>query len=128
MRRLPKWIPGLAIVIMLVVIPVASPFILSAWIVHGKNEYADIMHEGRIIADAIHEHDPSVHVGWTTDDHGHPNIVIRDPLDTEKQDQIIQWAKAAKAQGRVHRHIVIDFQKEMPHSSQPDIILREVEF
>jgi hypothetical protein len=113
---------------MLVVIPVASPFLLTAWIVHGKNVYADIVHEGRVIADAIHEHDPSVHVGWTTDGHNHPNIVIRDPLDTEKQDQIIQWAKAAKAQGRVHRHIVIDFQKEIPHSSQPDIILREVEF
>ena len=128
MRRLPKWIPGLAIIIMLVVIPVASPFILSAWIVHGKNVYHETMLECRIIADAIHEHDPSVHVDLTTDDHGHPNIVIRDPLGTEEQDQIIQWAKAAKAQGHVHRHIVIDFQKEIPHSSQPDIILREVEF
>ena len=86
------------------------------------------MHEGRVIADAIHGHDPSVHVGWTTDGHGHPNIVIHDPLDAAKQDEVIAWAKAAKTQGRVHRHIVIDFQKDIPHSSEPDIILREVEF
>jgi hypothetical protein len=86
------------------------------------------MREGRVIADAIHEHDPSVHVDWTTDDHGHPNLVIHNVFDTEKQDEVIAWAKAAKAQGRVHRHIVIDFQKEIPHSSQPDIILREVAF
>ena len=128
MRRAPKWVSGVAIAIFLVVIPVASPFLFSAWIVHGKNVYADIMHEGRVIADAIHEHDPSVHVSWTTDDHGHPNIVIRDPLDTARQDEIIEWAKAAKAQGRVHRYIVIDFQEEIPHSSQPDIILREAKF
>jgi len=126
--RIPKWVLGVAIAITLVGIPVASPFLLSAWIVHGKNVYADIMHEGRIVADVIHEHDPSVHVGWTIDDHGHPNIVIRDLLDTAEQDEIIAWAKAAKAQGRVRRHIVIDFQKEIPHSSEPDIILREAEF
>jgi len=126
--RIPNWVSGVAIAIMLVGIPVASPFLLSAWIVHGKNVYADIMHEGRVVADAIHEHDPSVHVGWTRDDHGHPNLVIHNVFDTEKQDEVIAWAKAAKAQGRVHRHIVIDFQKEIPHSSEPDIIVREVEF
>jgi hypothetical protein len=101
---------------------------LSAWIAYCKNVYADIIHEGRVIADAIHEHDASIHVGWTTDGHGHPNIVIRDQLHKEKQDQVIQWAKAAKAQARVHRCMVIDFQKEIPQSSEPDLILREVEF
>jgi hypothetical protein len=128
MRRLPSWIPRVAGIFAFLVVPVVATLLFFGGIVHGKYVHADIMREGHVIADAIHEHDPSVHVGWTTDDHGHPNIVIRDPLDTAKQDEIISWAKAAKAQGRVHRHIVIDFQKEIPHSSQPDIILREVEF
>ena len=119
---------GVAIAIVLVGIAVASPLLMSAWIVHGKNVYTDIMHEGRVIADAIHEHDPSVHADWTTDGDGHPNLVIHNVFDTEKQDEVIAWAKAAKAQGRRHRHIVIDFLKEISRSSEPDILLREVEF
>ena len=76
----------------------------------------------------IHEHDPTINATWTTDDHSQPNVVIRNVFDRAKQDEIIDWAKAAKTEGRLHRHIVIDFQKEIRHSSQPDIILREVEF
>jgi hypothetical protein len=128
MRRVPNWLSKLAIAIFLVAIPVASPFVFFCWIVHGKNVYADMMHEGHVVADAIHEHDTSVHVDWTTDGHGHPNLVVHNVFDTAKQDDVIAWAKAAKAQGHVHRHIVIDFQKEIPHSSEPDIILREAEF
>ena len=128
MRRLPSWLPRLAAIIAFVVVPVAATVLFFGGMAHGKLVYSDIMREGHVIANAIHEHDSSLHVGWTTDGHAHPNIVIRDPLDTAKQDQIIAWAKAAKAQGRVRRRIVIDFQKEIPHSSQPDIILREVEF
>jgi hypothetical protein len=118
----------LTIVILLVGIPVASPFLMSAWIGHGKTVYADIMHEGRVIADAIHEHDSSVHADWTTDGDGRPNLVIHNVFDTKNQDEVIAWAKAARAQGRVHRHIVISFLKEISNRSEPDILLREVEF
>ena len=118
----------LTIAIMLVGISVASPFLMSAWIGHGKNVYVDVMHEGRVIADAIHAHDPSVHADWTTDGEGHPNLVIHNVFDTKNQDEVIAWAKAARAQGRVHRRIVIDFLKEKSNSSEPGILLREVEF
>ena len=119
---------NLSIAIMLIGIPAASPFLMSAWIGHGKNVYANIMHEGRVIADAIREHDPSVHVDWTTDGDGNPNLVIHNVFDTDKQDEVIAWAKAATAQGRGRHHIVIDFLREISHSSEPDILLREVEF
>jgi hypothetical protein len=118
----------LTIAILLVAIPVASPFLISAWIGHGKTVYADIMHEGRVIADAIHAHDSSVHVDWTTDGDGRPNLVIHNVFDTKNQDEVIAWAKAERAQGRVHRHIVISFLKEISNNSEPDILLREVEF
>ncbi len=118
----------LTVAIMLVGIPVASPFLMSAWIEHGKNVYADVMHEGRVTADAIHAHDPSVHADWTTDGDGHPNLVIHNVFDTKNQDEVIAWAKAARAQGRVHRHIVIDFLKEISNRSEPGILMREVEF
>jgi hypothetical protein len=53
MRRVSKWVSRVAIAIFLVATPVASPFLFSAWIVHQKNVYADVMREGHVIADAI---------------------------------------------------------------------------
>src|SRR4051794_5601864 len=54
-------------------------------------------------------------------------LVIRGVFDTERQDRIIGWARSAKSEKHLQRPIVISFQKEIPRSSEPDIMLREVE-
>jgi hypothetical protein len=97
-------------------------------IARGQDEYIEMVREGKIFEDALHAHDRSLNVGGTSDGHGRPDIVIREVFDTDRQDQIIAWAKAAKAEAGIHRPIVISFQHEIPHSSEPDVMLREVEF
>ena len=94
----------------------------------GEKEYFEIGQDGRIVADTIHAHDRSLDVTWTSDGHGHPDIIVKDVFDTVKQDQIVAWAKTAKDEGKVHRLIVISFQHDIPHSDEPDIMLREVDF
>jgi hypothetical protein len=100
---------------------------LTAWITWHKNYQAHSMHEGHVIVDEIHAHDPSINATWTTDG-DQPNVVIRNVFDREKQDTILAWAKAVKQQGRVHRRISLDFQKETPHSSLSDTFLRTEHF
>jgi len=85
MRRVPKWVSGVAIAIFLVGIPVGSPFLLSALIVHSKNVYAEKMHEGRIVADAIYASDHSVDVAVYTDEQGHADVVVRQVFEQQKQ-------------------------------------------
>jgi hypothetical protein len=126
MERTIKWL--VTIVAALIVVGFAGNFALTAWIAHKKNDEAHSMYEGHVIVDEIKAHDPSINATWTTDDHGQPDVVIRNVFDSDKQEAIIAWAKAAKNQGRVQRHIVIDFQKEIPNSRIGDTILRTIEF
>ena len=126
MKRAIRW---LAVSIAVVaVLWFGGQFALTAWIAHKMTNEAHSMHEGHIIVDEIKAHDPTVNATWTNTDDGQPNVVVRKVFDPDKQDTIIAWAKAVKQQGRVHRHITIDFQKEIPHSDVPDTVLRTVEF
>ena len=100
----------------------------SVWIAWGKNREAHAMHQGRVIVDDIKTHDPSVSATWTLDDDGYPNVAICNVFDREHQDAILAWAKAVKQRGAVHGRIALDFQKEIPHSSVPDTILRSEHF
>ena len=123
MKRAIKWLVGIVAAIIVV-----GDFALTAWVAHKKNDEAHSMHEGHVIVDEIKAHDPFINATWTTDDRGQPDVVIRNVFDFDKQEAIIAWAKAVKRQGRVQRHIVIDFQKEIPNSHIDDTILRTMEF
>jgi hypothetical protein len=101
---------------------------IASNIARGEDQYFQMVQEGKIFEDALHAHDRSLNVGGTSDGHGKTDIVILEVFDTERQDQIIAWAKAAKAEAGIRRPIVISFQHEIPHSDQPDVMLREVEF
>jgi hypothetical protein len=126
MRRAISWM--VAIVLALAVVRYGGEWALTAWVAHKKNYEAHSMHEGHVIVDEIKVHDPSINVTWTNDDHGQPDVVVRNVFDREKQDAILSWAKAVKREGRVKRHITVDFQKEIPHNDLPDTILRTEEF
>ena len=80
------------------------------------------MHASRIVVDEIKAHNSTISVIWGTTD-GHPEVVVRNVFDPDKQDMIIAWAKAVKNQGRVHRPIALEFHKEIPHSHIDDTIL-----
>jgi hypothetical protein len=102
-------------------------FGIGAWMAWGIHREAYQMHEGRIVVDEIKAHNSTIGVTWGTTD-GHPEVVVRNVFDSDKQDMIIAWAKAVKNQGRVHRPITLEFHKEIPHSHVDDTILRTVEF
>jgi len=104
---------------------ILGPSILIAW---GRTGKHTAMHQGHVIVDYIRAHDQSINATWTLDDDGQPDVVIRNVFDREKQDAILGWAKAVKERGRVRGHIALDFQKEIPHSTAPDTILRSEHF
>ena len=125
MKRVVCWL--IAIIVVLVAVRFGGGWLVTTWVAHGKNYEAHSMHEGHLIVDEIKAHDSSINATWTTDNRSQPNVVIRNVFEPAKQDLIISWAKAVKSQGRVRRHITIDFQKEIPHSDVPDTLLRTVE-
>src|SRR5712691_9080071 len=43
------------------------------------------------IVEAIHKHEASINASAWDDDHGHPNVVIRDVFDRKRQNQIVRW-------------------------------------
>ncbi len=86
------------------------------------------MHEAHLIVDEIKAHDASLNATWTIDDDHLPDVVIRNVFDHAKQEEILAWARSAKASGRVQCRVTIDFQREIPHSSAPDEILRSETF
>ncbi len=126
MKRAIRWF--VAIVLLVLAIRFGGDWLLTAWIAHNKNYEAHSMHEGHVIVDEIKAHEPSINATWVTDDRAQPNVVIRNVFDRRQQDMILSWAKAVKAQGRVQRHITVDFQKEIPRSHVPDTILRSETF
>ena len=126
MKRATGWLG--AIVVFIIIVRFGGNGLITAYVAHGKNYDAHSMHEGHLIVDEIKAHDPSINATWTTGNHAQPNVVIRNVFDPAKQDMIISWAKAMKAQGRVRRHVTIDFQKEVPHSDVPDTVLRTATF
>jgi hypothetical protein len=99
----------------------------GVWMAWAINHEAYQMHEGHIIVDEIKVHNSAISVTWGTTD-GHPEVVVRNVFESDKQDMIVAWAKAVKNQGRVHRPITLEFHKEIPHSHIDDTILRTVEF
>jgi hypothetical protein len=116
MKEVLKWLLGVGAT--LLVVAIAGDIAFTAWITQHKNHEAHLMHEAHVIVDEIHAHDASINATWTVDDDT-PNVVVRNVFDRGKQDQILAWAQAAKQQGRVHRRISLDFQREVPQSSAP---------
>jgi hypothetical protein len=78
------------------------------------------------VIEGIRKHDPSISAFKWYDEHGHRSIVIRNVFDRKKQNEIIRWAEATKAQRHVHSAIVLSFRKDVPQNGQPDVVVREV--
>jgi hypothetical protein len=118
---------GLAVLTVAFAMLVAGCFWLREAYIAAEHDHLERTRRVFLIEQGIQAHDPSVSVFATDDGHGHLDLVIRGVFDTKRQDRIVAWAKSAKLKNQIPGPVIISFQKEIPHSSQPDIILREVE-